>query len=217
MRRSRLPSVARQLSKEVPDADLLECYVQRGDDDAFSQLVKRYARLVWGQCRNLLPGEADAEEAFQATFLALARSAKKLQPGMPLGPWLHGVAFRVCQNARREIARRAKREKASARNEADHPVADSAWESTFAAVAEEVQKLPAIQRSAFVLCCLEGRSHGEAAALLGVSPNTLAVRFSRAKRTLLDRLSKRGLGAAALAFGGIAANAPASVIEKASQ
>ena len=83
MRRSRLPTVARQLLAEIPDADLLERYVQDRADDAFAQLVTRYSRLVWGQCRNLLPGDADADDAFQATFLTLARSAKSIRPGGP--------------------------------------------------------------------------------------------------------------------------------------
>ena len=217
MRRSRLPTVARQLLAEIPDADLLERYVQDRTDDAFAQLVTRYSRLVWGQCRNLLPGDADADDAFQATFLTLARSAKSIRPGAPLGPWLHGVAYRVCGNARRAMGRRAKREKACATPEADRPVADSTWEAAFAAVSEEVQKLPEAQRTAFVLCCIEGRATTEAAASLGQKLGTFSARLTRAKQTLLDRLAKRGLGASILALGGITgtvAVAPAALIER---
>ena len=217
MRRSRLPTVARQLLAEIPDADLLERYVQHRADDAFAQLVTRYSRLVWGQCRNLLPGDADADDAFQATFLTLARSAKSIRPGAPLGPWLHGVAYRVCGNARRAMGRRAKREKACATPEADRPVADSTWEAAFAAVSEEVQKLPEAQRTAFVLCCIEGRATTEAAASLGQKLGTFSARLTRAKQTLLDRLAKRGLGASILALGGITgtvAVAPAALIAR---
>ncbi len=217
MRRSRLPSVARLLLAEIPDADLLERYVQHRADDAFAQLVTRYSRLVWGQCRNLLPGDADADDAFQATFLTLARSAKSIRPGAPLGPWLHGVAYRVCGNARRAMGRRAKREKACATPEADRPVADSTWEAAFAAVSEDVQKLPEAQRTAFVLCCIEGRATTEAAASLGQKLGTFSARLTRAKQTLLDRLAKRGLGASILALGGITgtvAVAPAALIAR---
>ncbi len=217
MRRSRLPTVARQLLAEIPDADLLERYVQDRADDAFAQLVTRYSRLVWGQCRNLLPGDADADDAFQATFLTLARSAKSIRAGAPLGPWLHGVAYRVCGNARRAMGRRAKREKACATPEADRPVADSTWEAAFAAVSEEVQKLPEAQRTAFVLCCIEGRATTEAAASLGQKLGTFSARLTRAKQTLLDRLAKRGLGASILALGGITgtvAVAPAALIAR---
>ncbi len=217
MQRSRLPSVARQLLNEVPDADLLERYAQGQSDDAFAQLVARYSRLVWGQCRHLLANDADADDAFQATFLTLARSVAKLKPGLPLGPWLHGVAFRICKNAQRAKARRTKREKASAVSEASRPVADSQWESAFAAVAEEVQKLPEAQRAAFVLCCIEGRATTEAAASLGQKLGTFSARLSRAKQTLLDRLAKRGLGAGVLALGGVTGSvavAPAALIER---
>ena len=217
MPRLRFPSVARRLQNEVPDADLLERYVHQNSDDAFGQLVARYSRLVWGQCRNSLANDADADDAFQAAFLTLARSAKTLKPDIPLGPWLHGVAFRVCKNARRAMARRSKRERASARPESNRPVADSAWEIAFAAVAEEVQKLPAAQRVAFVLCCIEGRATTDAAESLGQKLGTFSARLTRAKQTLLGRLAKRGIGASVLALGGVTGSvsvAPAALIAR---
>lgn len=217
MRRSQLPSVVRLLMAEVPDADLLERYALQRDDDAFAQLVTRYSRLVWGQCRNLLPNDADADDAFQATFLTLARSVKSIRPSAPLGPWLHGVAFRVCKNAQRANSRRAKREKASAQPEANRPVADSTWEEAFAAMAEEVQKLPESQRLAFVLCCIEGRASTEVAASLGQKLGTFSARLTRAKQTMLDRLAKRGFGAGVLALGGVTGSvalAPAALIAR---
>ena len=215
MRRSRWPGVARQLQNEVSDGDLLERYVQGRDDDAFAQLLTRYSRLVWGQCRNLLTDDADADDAFQAVFLTLARSARTIRPGAPLGPWLHGVAFRVCKNARRANGRRTKRERATALPESNRPVADSTWEVAFAAVAEEVQKLPEAQRAAFILCCIEGRATTEAAASLGQKLGTFSARLTRAKQTLLNRLAKRGIGAGVLALGGItgiSTVAPAALI-----
>ena len=217
MPRLRFPSVARKLQNEVPDADLLERYVQQNSDDAFGQLVARYSRLVWGQCRNSLANDADADDAFQAAFLTLARSAKTLKPDIPLGPWLHGVAFRVCKNARRAMARRTKRERASAQPESNRPIADSAWEVAFAAVAEEVQKLPDAQRVAFVLCCIEGRATTEAAESLGQKLGTFSARLTRAKQTLLSRLAKRGISASVLALGGVTGSvsiAPAALIAR---
>ncbi len=165
----------------------------------------------------MLSNDADADDAFQATFLTLARSVKKLKPGLPLGPWLHRVAYHVCKNARRAKARRTKWEKASAQSEASRPVADSAWVSAFAAVAVEVQKLPEAQRAAFVLCCIEGRTTAEAAASLGQKIGTFSARLTRAKQTLLDRLATRGLGAGALALGGVTGSvavAPAASIQR---
>ncbi len=217
MRRSLWPGVARQLQSEVPDADLLERYVQGRDDDAFAQLLTRYSRLVWGQCRNLLTNDADADDAFQAVFLTLARSARTIRSGAPLGPWLHGVAFRVSKNARRANGRRTKREQATALPETNRPVADTTWEVAFAAVADEVQKLPEAQREAFILCCIEGRATTEAAASLGQKLGTFSARLTRAKQTLLNRLAKRGIGAGVLALGGITGTstfAPAALIAR---
>ncbi len=216
MQRTLWPIVTRLLA-EGPDEVLLERYFRHRDQEAFAQLLTRYNRLVWGQCRNLLANDADAEDAFQATFLTLARSAKRLKAGSPLGPWLHGVAFRVCMNARRVIGRRAKREKASAQPDVQQPVADSSWEKAFAAVAEEVQRLPETQRVAFVLCYLEGQSVVDAAASLGQKLGTFTSRLSRAKQALLDRLAKRGLGVGVLALSGVTGSAvvaPAALVER---
>lgn len=217
MHRFRLPSVVRQLLPEVPDGELLERYAVHRDNDAFAQLVARYSRLVWGQCRNLLPNDADADDAFQATFLAMLRSAKSIRTGSPLGPWLHGVAYRVCQNARRANGRRAKRETVCALPETGRPVADSTWEAAFAAVSEEIQKLSETQRTAFVLCCIEGRATTDAAALLGLKLGTFSARLTRAKQALLDRLAKRGFNAGLLALSGLTGSvaiAPASLIQR---
>jgi len=213
-----LPVLIQQLREDASDAELLDRYVRHRADDAFTLLVSRYGRLVWGQCRNLLANEADAEDAFQATFLVLARSAKSIRPGSPLGPWLHGAAFRVCQNAHRAAARRTRHEGKSSRPEASHPVSESAWEIAFATLSEEVQKLPVAQRAVFVLCGLEGRTEGEAAIKLGQKVGTVSSRLARAKQTLLDRLSKRGFGTGAAVLGGIAASsadAPAAVTTRA--
>lgn len=212
-----LRPIVNRLLGDVPDGVLLERFAQHQDQEAFAQLVSRYNRLVWGQCRGLLASEADAEDAFQATFLVLARSAGANIAGAPLGPWLHGVAYRVCMNARRAAARRARRETAAARPDAHNPVADSAWAAAFAAVAEEVQRLSEDQRTAFILCCLEGRTATDAAAGLGVKLGTFTARLTRARQAVLARLALRGLGAGAFAVGvprGAAA-APASLVARA--
>jgi RNA polymerase sigma factor (sigma-70 family) len=184
-------------SSEESDAELLRQFADRRDGDAFARLVDRYGGLVWGQCRHLLANEADAEDAFQATFLVLARHAKSIRAVDRLGPWLHGVAFRVCQNARRQAARRARREQVAATPEASRPVADSAWDALLAAVHEELHALPEKLREAFILCYLEGKTTSQAAEQLGLKLGTFSARLSRAKEQLLARLEARNLASGA--------------------
>ena len=88
----------------LTDAQLLELFLARdGDDaeDAFAALVHRHGPMVLGVCRRMLPGSHDAEDAFQATFLVLARRAASIGRRERLASWLYGVAVRTAKEARR--------------------------------------------------------------------------------------------------------------------
>jgi RNA polymerase sigma factor (sigma-70 family) len=195
----------------LPDPDLVRRFAAGRDPSAFAVLVRRHGPLVWGVCRNLLPADADAEDAFQATFLALVRSAGGIRRTESLAGWLHGVAYRVSLKARRAAARRKKREVVAAVPEPTSPVPDAAWDELQAAVHEEVCKLPDKLRLPFVLCGLQGRPQKEAADMLGWKVGTVSGRLTEARRRLLDRLARRGVpvsvavGAAVL--GGVAGRA----------
>src|SRR5262245_47387688 len=90
----------RRYAPATPDAALLNAYGDRGDSTAFRALVERHGPLVLRLCRRLLGDAHSAEDAFQATFLVLARRAKTIRRPEALAAWLFGVARRVCRNAR---------------------------------------------------------------------------------------------------------------------
>lgn len=213
-----LHAVLRALADTGPpdtDADLLRRYAASRDDEAFAALVKRHGRLVWAVCRHLCRSDAEADDAFQATFLVLVRNAGSVRDAAKLSAWLHGVAYKVCSKSRQAAKRRSAREQtAAARERNGHAVPDSAWDRALAAVHEEVAGLPDTLRVPFVLCCLEGKGQTEAAEQLGWKLGTLSGRLTRAKDAVLARLSARGLTLGVLASVGMAV-VPAAVSAKA--
>jgi RNA polymerase sigma factor (sigma-70 family) len=213
-----LQAVLRSLAAEAPPADdgeLVRRFAADRSADAFAELVRRHGRLVWAVCRHLTRSDAEADDAFQATFLVLLRGAGKVRDPNRLSAWLHGVAYRVCSKARQSAKRRAAREKAAAAPERNgSAVPDSGWDRALAAVHEEAGRLPDALRVPFVLCCLEGKGQTEAAAQLGWKLGTLSGRLTRAKDAILARLDARGLTLAAVAGLGLAAP-PAEVAARA--
>src|SRR5262245_38582296 len=89
----------------LPDRQLLERFAARREEAAFEALLERHAPMVWGVCRRLLRRHHDAEDAFQATFLVLARNAASIRRQESLAAWLHGVAYRIALRARAAAGR----------------------------------------------------------------------------------------------------------------
>src|SRR5215510_4089838 len=103
-------AVLRRDGAGLSDGRLLGSFVERHDEAAFEALVRRHGPMVLGVCRRVLGCAHDAEDAFQATFLVLARKAASVSPRELVGNWLYGVAHRTALLARRTDARRRERE-----------------------------------------------------------------------------------------------------------
>jgi RNA polymerase sigma factor (sigma-70 family) len=183
------------------DAHLLERFNRSGDQDAFELLLWRHAGAVLGVCRRLLRDERDVEDAFQATFIVLARKAGSVG-GESVGGWLYRVAQRVALRARAGAAARAARERPLGGAEpcggGPGPADEAACSELQAALDEQVERLPAKCREAFVLRCLAGKSAAEAARELGCSPATVESRLALARQRLRERLAAKGFGPEAL-------------------
>ena len=187
------------------DGPLLERFASRNDGAAFAALLRRHGPLVWGVCRRTLGDGPDAEDAFQATFLVLARKARSVRRRDSVRSWLYGVASRVAVRARQARARRPGYER-QARPPAPADPADAAAGAELRAVLdEEIARLPDRYRLPLVLCYLHGRTNDEAAEELGCPRGTVATRLSRARERLRGRLLRRGV---ALSAGGAALAVP---------
>src|SRR5205823_3540528 len=155
---------------------------RRRDEAAFAALVRRHGPMVLGVCRRVLRDAHDAEDAFQATFLLLARKAAALRQPDRLGPWLHGVAHRTALKAKAAGVRRRQRE----RPLDDLPAAgggdDLLWRDLRPVLDDAIGRLPAKYRVPVVLCYLEGRTNAEAARALGCPTGTVATRLARARQ-----------------------------------
>jgi RNA polymerase sigma factor (sigma-70 family) len=195
------------------DAELLGQFVRRHDESAFAALVQRHGPGVLGVCRRILANEADAEDAFQAVFVVLARRAAAVARRESVGSFLYGVAVRIALRARADRTSRLCHERQATVPTSAEPTPEVVWNELRPILDEEVSRLPAKYREPLRLCYFDGRSYDEAARELRCSRGTIASRLSRAREQLRKRLSARGVapGAALLATVLAAHAAPAAV------
>src|SRR5262245_175951 len=178
------------------DRELLARFTAARDGEAFRTLVERHGRLVLGVCRRVLGDWHDAEDAFQAAFLVLARNPASVRKPESLGSWLHGVACRVSLRLREQRDARERRRARPAPPSAD-PLHELSARELMAILDEEIGRLPEKCRGAVVLCHLEGRTRDEAARRLGLPLRTLQRRLERGRDLLAQRLARRGVALSA--------------------
>ncbi|HEX4613009.1 MAG TPA: sigma-70 family RNA polymerase sigma factor [Urbifossiella sp.] len=192
----RSAALARLLAAPDPapaDALLLRAFETARSDAAFEELVRRYGPMVLAACRRALGHAEDAEDAFQAVFLVLARKAGTVRGN--LAGWLYAVAVRTARGVRIMRERRRKHEARAGAREESVALADTDHDLA-AVIDEELARLPGHYRDAVVLCELRGLPRKQAAAELGIPEGTLSGRLAVARRKLAARLSARGMGPA---------------------
>ncbi len=200
---------------DLSDGQLVQRFLNGrdgGDQAAFAALVERHGPMVLRVCREVLGNAHDAQDAFQATFLVLARRADSVRNADSLGCWLHGVARRVALRARSTAARRRLHERLGAAIKAAATGREERPPESWQELHEEVARLPRRYRELVVLCYLEGLSAEEAAIRIGCPKGTVFSRLSRARERLRGRLDRRGLAlSATLANSGLTWTAKAAM------
>jgi RNA polymerase sigma factor (sigma-70 family) len=207
----------RQAGGGLTDGELLARFVAARDEASFAALVRRHGPMVLGVCRRRLGDFHDAEDAFQATFLVLARKAASVVRRESVGCWLYRVAYRTAGEASVLRARRRARERPM--HDLPQPAAAPAEVQDWRPLLDgELNRLPEKYRAAIVLCDLEGRPRREAARLLKLPEGTLSSRLATGRKMLAKRLARCGVTlsggglAAAVSQGAASAVVPAALV-----
>jgi RNA polymerase sigma factor (sigma-70 family) len=185
--------MAAETLAELTDRQLLERFLAAQDEAVFEALVRRHGPMVYHVCWRVLQHAEDTEDAFQATFLLLARKLPTVRKRDSLASWLHGVAHRVALDAKAQVARRHRHEARAAGNSHPGPPEEITWRELRTVLDSELGWLPEKWRLPLILCYLEGRSQEEAALQLGWSKSTLLRRLEEARAVLGRRLARRGV------------------------
>jgi len=180
---------------EMSDGQLLERFLAwtgAASEVAFEVLVRRHGPMVLSLCRGVLHDDHAAADAFQATFLVLARRASTIRDRDHLAPWLGRVARRIARSSREEAARRAARERRITVNDAKAApaVVDFDGLEIASLVRAEVDRLPKFDRLLLQLIYWQGKTYEEAAALLSLPIGTVRSRLSRVRERLRGRLTR---------------------------
>ncbi len=173
------------------DAELLHRFVREWDQAAFTLLVEKHAQLVFGVCRRVLHNEQDVEDAFQATFMILAKRAASIKTRDSIVTWL----FTVTQRTSRAIASKNARRR-QAESKYDRPQANDVFEQIqqrelLNTVFEELEALPAKYKAPLLLCIIGGVTRRAAAEELNCTEPAIKARLSRGRELLQKRLRKR--------------------------
>jgi RNA polymerase sigma factor (sigma-70 family) len=195
-------------AEDFSDRELVARYAAGHDQAAFETLMRRHGPLVWRVCLHMTRHEQTAEDAFQATFLVLARRAGAIRNRESLASWLHAVAYRVALQARAEAPEASGSGYGVERMAAVDPLAEATQREQLEILHQELSRLAEKYRAPLLLCYLEGRTQEEAARQLAWSPRTLRRRLGQARGLLQARLERRGLGLAAV-LGGASLAPPA--------
>lgn len=186
-----------RISDPRSDSVLLRA-LESGNSDALTSLMNRHGPMVLRVCRTVLGDEHGAEDAFQAVFLLLSRQAGKLRRPDRLASWLFGAARNIALRARRAASRRRRHEAQSKPATVRDPGVDLTARELFAALDEELERLPELQRLPLLLCYWQGLTNDQAARRLGWTAGSLRGHLERGRKTLANRLTRRGLAPAAL-------------------
>lgn len=192
----------------MTDVALLKKWRNEGDAEAFTQIARTYAPLVYGACLRILGNPTEAEDAAQECFVTLARTRRL--PSDHLAAWLHTVAMNQARKTLRSERRRSERERVYASR--INPRVDPTWDDIREHIDEAIANLPKRYQEPLVTHFLMGETRADIAARLGVARQTVSYRIGKGVDRVRRDLKRKGIVLGATALGGmLAANAAQAV------
>ncbi len=174
------------------DLDLLQRFARDGEEESFSELVRRHLNLVYSAALRQVRSPQLAEEVAQSVFTDLARRAVSLRPGTVLAAWLYEVTRRSAIDVVRREARRQLREQVAVEMNAMNPT-PSDWAQVEPLLDDAMAALDETDRTAVLLRYFENKSLRDVGAALGTSDDTAQKRVSRAVDKLREFFAQRGV------------------------
>lgn len=163
-------SPRRTVTERPADEKALVLAAQRGEEAAFSELVRRHQRRAYAVARAIVINHEDAEDAVQEAFLHAYRAIARFLPDQAFGAWLH----RIVANAALDVTRRRKVRDADELPETvASPFRDPAEKGELRQrLTMALDTLPARQRAVIVLHDVEGYKHAEIGKMLDIPEGT---------------------------------------------
>ena len=174
---------------ESPQSELA-AGLRRGDERAFEQLYREFSDGVFHVAERMLGNAADAADVLQETFVAVFRRIETWRGEGSLKSWLYQIAVRFALRAKRRrpiTLDFGNEEEVTPPSSHDPPPAETDFRS---AVDLEIQRLPNGARMVFVMHTVEGLTHPEIAAALGVDEGTSKSQLHYARSLLKRRLAR---------------------------
>ena len=189
---------------QAPDDELIAVFVRSRSRDAIETLVRRHGPMIGNLIGRMLSKNEDREEAFQATFVVLLKSASRIRKRASIGSFLYGVAFRIAKRVRQRRSDEFRKNVADGNtitshvsNEDPGPFELLAQRLQLEALDEELQRLPESLRAAIVAHYYSGRSVPQIADGMQLSISAVEGRIKRGKQLLRNRLAIRGVSLSA--------------------
>jgi len=183
------------------DGQLLDRYLSSRDEGAFEAIVNLHGPMVLSLFPRFFRDPRDIEDAFQATFLILARKAGSIRQREVLSSWLYGVAYRIAVRARSEVLKRRSVETGVHLLDDPADVESRDVDEIGPVLDQELSRLPEKYRAPIVLCYLKEQTHDQAAAELRWPVGTVRSRLARGRELLKERLTRRGCSPATAMLG----------------